>query len=325
MKKRLLIITLLIILVFLVLNPEQNIDAFFLGIQVWATAVLPALFPFFFFTKFLSELNFPETMGKYLSPLTKRLYRTSGISGYIFVMSILSGYPVGAKLTSDIYEMKIISKAEASRITAYTSTSGPLFIIGTVGIGLFKSKVIGIIILVSHILGAMLNGLIYRNLGKKNEQPLPNTYETLCKVFTNKNVLEDCMFNSIKSILIIGGYVAIFFVIINILNIYNFFLPIYYILSSICPSMDFSLLPSILNGIIEVTRGCLDLSLATSNPQVLTILGTFLISFGGFSVHFQAYTFLKKVGISFKLYLLEKVSHMGFSTLLAFIFSIIIF
>ena len=324
MKKKLLIIFLLIILVFLVINPEQNIDAFFMGTRVWATAVLPALFPFFFFTKFLSELNFPATIGKYLSPLTKKLYRTSGISGYIFVMSILSGYPVGAKLTSDVYEMRIINKAEASRITAYTSTSGPLFIIGTVGIGLFKSKEIGIIILISHILGAMLNGLIYRGLGKKEETKPVSSFE-ISKIFSNKNILEDCMFNSIRSILIIGGYVAIFFVLINILNNYNIFSPILYVLSLIFPNLDLGVTLSFFNGIIEVTRGCLDLSLATTNLKLLTILSTFLISFGGFSVHFQAYTFLKKIGISFKLYLLEKLSHAVLSTLLAFIIAIIIF
>jgi len=324
MKKRLLIISLLIILIFLVVNPEQNIDAFFMGTRVWATAVLPALFPFFFFTKFLSELNFPETIGKYLSPLTKKLYRTSGISGYIFVMSILSGYPVGAKLTSDIYEMKIINKSEAFRITSYTSTSGPLFIIGTVGIGLFGNKIIGIIILVSHILGAMINGLIYRNLGKKEETKPISSYE-ISKIFSNKNILEDCMFNSIKSILIIGGYVAIFFVLINILNYYKAFSPFTYILSILFPNINLGVSGAFINGIIEVTRGCLDLSLATTNFKILTIISTFLISFGGFSVHFQAYTFLKKIGISFKLYLLEKLSHAVISTALAFITLLIFF
>ena len=317
-----LIILLLIILAFLVISPEQNISAFFMGTQVWATAVLPALFPFFFFTKFLSELNFPESIGTYLSPITKKLYRTSGISGYIFVMSILSGYPVGAKLTSDIYEMKIITQKEASRITAYTSTSGPLFIIGTIGIGLFSNRTIGIIILISHILGAIINGLLYRNIGK-TEKTANVSSSQISKIFSNKNILEDCMFNSIKSILIIGGYISIFFVLINILNSYNVFLPITHIFSLIFPNLNPSIFASFLNGIIEVTRGCLDLSIATSNQTLLTLISTFLISFGGFSVHFQAYTFLKKIGISFKLYLLEKLSHAVISTVLAFIIILI--
>ena len=131
------------------------------------------------------------------------------------------------------------------------------------------------------------------------------------------------MFNSIKSILIIGGYVAIFFVLINILNYYKVFTPILYIISLIFPSIDLNIVLSVINGIIEVTRGCLDLSLATTNLKLLTILSTFLISFGGFSVHFQAYTFLKKIGISFKLFLLEKLSHAVISTTLAFFISII--
>jgi nucleoside recognition membrane protein YjiH len=77
-------------------------------------------------------------------------------------MSVLSGYPVGAKLTADFYEKGLITKGQACRITTFTSTSGPLFIVGTVGIGMFHSAKLGIIILLSHFIGAILNGLIYR-------------------------------------------------------------------------------------------------------------------------------------------------------------------
>ena len=321
MKKKFLILVFVVVLIFLVIDPANNIDSFFSGIRVWATAVLPALFPFFFFTKFLAELGFPEAVGKYLSPITKKLYNTSGISGYIFVMSILSGYPVGAKLNADMFEKEIITKNEATRIMAYTSTSGPLFIIGTIGIGLYKSQLLGILILIAHILGALINGLIYRNIGK--EEKLKNNNIQISKVFSNKNILEECMFNSIKSILIIGGYVAIFFLLISILNTYKVFTPIIFLVKSIFPNMNIDVVQSLLNGIVEITRGCLDLSKSTINSKTLLIVSSFMIGFGGFSVHFQAFTFLKKIGISFKLYLLTKTTQSIISIIIAYILGIL--
>ena len=43
-------------------------------------------------------------MGKLLKKPISRLYNAPSQSGYILVMSLLSGYPVGAKLIDDFYE-----------------------------------------------------------------------------------------------------------------------------------------------------------------------------------------------------------------------------
>ncbi len=323
-KRKFLILILLILIFFLVLNPAQNIDSFFMGISVWATALLPALFPFFFFTKLLAHLHFPQDLGRILSPITKKLYNTDGISGYIFAMSILSGYPVGAKLTADFYESQLISREQAIRITAYTSTSGPLFVVGTVGIGMFASTYLGLVVLLSHFLSAITNGLLYRNYGmKKNKviknQNLHNFYNTVTtKDSQPTNILEDSMLSSIKSILIIGGYVAIFFMIITLLNNYNLILPLTFPLQKLLSafSLPTNLSAPIINGLIEVTRGNLDLSKLHINIKLATIISSFIVSFGSFSVHAQAYTFLKKIRIPFSLYLLQKTTHACLSTII---------
>ena len=82
-------------------------------------------------------------------------------------MAILSGYPVGSKMIADLYIQGKISKDEAYRMSAFCSTSGPMFIIGAVGVGMFKSSLVGYILFISHSLSAFLNGLIYRKLGCK--------------------------------------------------------------------------------------------------------------------------------------------------------------
>lgn len=307
------ILILLILLILIIINPKLNLDNFYYGIKVWGQSVLPALLPFFFITKLLNDLGFSLFIGKYLSPITQKLFHTSGVSGYIYAMSILSGYPVGAKLTSDFYEKGIIDSNEAVRITAFTSTSGPLFIIGTVGVGMFYSTKLGIILLISHYISAIANGLLYRNYkySKKN-----------CKTFNinvEENILENAMLSSIKSILIIGGYIALFFMIICLLQNYNILSPINYLLCKIFPKLDSNIFNSICSGVIEITKGSLDISkLGLSFKENAYILSG-IIGFGGLSVHMQSYTFIKKTGIPFKIYLLQKLTQSCFAVLITII------
>ena len=330
-KHYILSIIILTLIAFFVISPTQGINATLNGFLVWANALLPALFPFFFFTKLLTSLGFVESISKYLQKFTQKLFNTPGISAYVYLMSILSGYPVGAKITSDLYEHNIINYGQACRITTFTSTSGPLFIIGTVGIGMNASAPLGYIVLACHFIGAILNGLLYRNYANKN-QPTTlklNSYVNITKINSTQNktanLLEDAMYSSIKSILIIGGYVAIFFMIISMLNVFGILNPINFLLSQGLSLLNQppQMAGSITNGIIEITKGCLDLSKLNLSFSVKTIVTTAIITFGVFSVHMQALTFLKKFNIKIGFYLLQKLTHTLFSVAICAVFVVI--
>ena len=321
-KKQNIIISIfvLLLIICLIAIPDVSISACLNGLVVWATNILPALFPFFLFTKLLGEFGLITELSKYISPFTKKLYNTSGISGYIYIMSIMSGYPVGAKLTSDLYEKKCIDIGEAHRIVSFTSTSGPLFILGTVAIGMFGNKTLGYTILLSHFLGSLLNGILYRNYMIKQKSNL----DTKITHTPSNNILEESMIGSIKSIMIVGGYISIFFMIITIVNTFNIYNPILFLLSKISPNTPIKPIISVLNGIIELTRGCLDLSLCNLPIQTTAIILSGIISFGGISINLQALTFLKKMKINLKFYFLQKFTHTILSMILAYIFGLII-
>lgn len=255
-------------------------------------------------------------MSGVFSPITKKLYNTSGISGYIYLMSILSGYPVGAKLTCDLYNNHQIDYGQAHRIIAFTSTSGPLFILGTVAIGMFGNPQIGYVIIIAHFLGALLNGLIYRKYLTKTKT---NGIEKLNVNTPNKNILEETMYSSIKSILIVGGYVSLFFMIITVLNHYHILNPINYLICKILPSINPSVVSAITNGVIELTKGCLDLSTLNLSPKLVAPILTGLVSFGGISIFLQASTFLNSININLKYYFLQKITHTLISVLLSIV------
>lgn len=299
----LLLITLILLLVIL---PKNSISSFYDGIKIWATKILPSLLPFFILTQLLSSTPIIPYLEKKISPITKKMYGVGGSSGYIYIMSIISGYPVGAKITSDLYESGKISKSEAISITSFTSTSGPLFILGTVAVGMLGNIKLGVIILFSHYIGALLNGLIYRC--RKNIQT--NNIVTIQSSNTSSII-----WSSIQSVLNIGAYVSLFYMIINLLLSLNIFSPLAKILSYIGVSSEITY--GVLSGLIEVTTGQLLLAKSNLSIKLITILSTSIISFGGLSIHAQAYSYLQKFDMPYSLFLLQKLTHAILSTIIA--------
>ena len=315
-KKNLLIFLVLIILVAIIVNPALYIQSCFNGIIVWASVVLPALLPFMFFTKTLTELGVAEILSNKFK-LFSKIYNVPSIALYVFILSILSGYPVGSKIVSDLYERGSITKEQAYRITTFTSNSGPMFILGSVGIGMLANKKLGIIILFSHIIGALLNGILYRN-HKENLQK-----SNLKINFTqNKQSLSDLMWNTVQSVLIIGGYIAIFFVIIEIINNLKIFTPLSLFISNIF-NCNVEIINAIINGIFEITRGCKELSILSLNEFTVGVLSCFIITFGGLATTMQGLTFLSKFEMKTSFFIKQKITHAIFSTLVCALLLII--
>lgn len=347
---RLLLSALILFFIFnMIISPAKFIKEGLNGISAWAFNVLPSVLPFMFFTKALSSLGQMEKLTRSFQRVTKTLFNTPPISFYVFFMAILSGYPVGSKMIADLYMQGKITQEDAYRMSAFCSTSGPMFIIGAVGIGMFKNSLVGYILFLSHILSAFLNGLIYRKLGLKNDykdKPPKKNISQTTKIqgknklknkddkFSQKNTINtqsknneikidltnqnsdtnlnranektpdisEIVLSSTLAILSVGCIITIFFIIIE------------------CLSPIFNLFPenisALLEGIVEITKGCLSLS-TLSNIKLAVILASFVISFGGISTLLQSITMLRQVKIPIKLFALQKLTHALLSALIS--------
>lgn len=319
-KKKLSIfaVTLFLILltICIVINPSKYINSCYSGLLIWATNVLPSLLPFFVITKILAELKSLDKFFNKFSGLNYKLFKAPACSGYIFGMSIISGYPVGAKLICDFYEKGLISSKDANKLATFCSTSGPLFIIGTVGSIMLKSAKIGYILYLSHILSSILNGILYRNKFTEETRETPSTSS---KPIDYNSILSNSMTSSISSVMIVGGFVAIFYMIIDILLDFKILLPISQLLEWILKPLGLhNVGQSIASGIVEVTRGCKELSALSLSPLQSTIIASGLISFGGLSIHAQSLCFLTKCKINVKFYFLQKITQTIFACAISF-------
>ena len=282
----------------LVYNPQRYITACIEGLTIWMLTVLPSLLPFFFITLLLTNLGIAGRLAKKCAPLTSLLYNSGGEAGFVQIMSFISGYPVGAKLIAELYNEGVIDNNEATKISLFTSTSGPMFIVGSVGIGMFSSKTVGIFLICSHFLATILNGLIFRGLNKTEN----NSVLKLKKY--HGNLLYDCAYGSTISCLIVGCFIAVFYVFFQILNDFNILSPITYIFEIIFNDEKKAL--GFCAGLIELTNGCILLS--KSIDPLSVSLTAFLISFGGLSIIIQSTSFLKQAQVNIKIFILSKLT-----------------
>lgn len=308
------------VMIMLATNPSEYMQSCLNGISIWGISVLPALFPFFFFSGILTKLQFLDVLGNKLSKIMQKTFHTSGSSGIIYLISIISGYPVGAKITSDLYQKGVFSRDEVVRINAFASTSGPLFVIGAVGVGMLCNHTLGVILLISHLLGALANGLLYRNYHYSRESCI--------NIQNSQGVNESIsstLYDSIISILVVGGYIVIANILIDMLTNLGVLSVLGGFIDTFASFLGCSanIGTGISNGILEITRGCKDLSLVSLSPQILVPLMCGLISWGGLSIQLQALTFLQKCGISARFYMLQKFTQAIISALICWIFCII--
>ena len=322
LKKNILPIIFILFLFCLIVFSSTNLYATKSGLSLWANSVVPSLFPFLVATELLSYTNVVNFISKKLDRLMRPIFNMPGASAYPFILGMLSGYPVGAKTVCHIYKEGLCTKREAELMLAYTNNSGPLFIIGTVGISMFGSSTIGLILLFTHILASVSVGIIFsKKIGSKykelNKDYVKVTYKNVS--FSNLGeVLSNSIINSIKTVLMIGGFVVIFSVIISILKNSGILNMLTQILSPLFSNSSFVF--GTLSGIIELTNGLYTIcNIHVKAISTNILICAFLLGFGGFSVMLQILSVVSKEKLSIKPYIIGKILQAILATMYTFV------
>lgn len=298
-KNLILPIMLILIIVFTVIFSNNVYDAAHNAFMLWVNNVIPSLLPFFICIELLKKTNFLNLIGKLLTPIMRPLFNVPGVGAFALAMGITSGYPVGAKIASDLYKDKLCTKEEAERLIAFTNSSGPLFIIGAIGIGMFENQKIGLLLLLTHFLASITVGLLFK-FYKYNK-----TSSIVSQKASNSNtinvskigfIMAEAINKSISTLLLICGYIVFFAVLNEVISLTLF------------KNISNSLIIGVLNGILEITSGIKKLSTVSSlDLSNLLPIVAFILGFGGISVHMQVASILSETNLSLRPYLLGKI------------------
>lgn len=327
-KKLLLPFILTLFTICLILFSNSNLSAAKKGLTLWANSIVPSLFPFFVATELLSHTPFTYYLGKLLNRFMKPVFNIRGEGSFAFIMGIISGYPMGAKIAADFRTNNICSKEECERLLSFTNNSGPLFIVGTVGISMFANSTIGFILLITHLLASITVGIVFRFWKYKKNSYISNSnkYTSSKESLTLSNlggIIGNSISNSINTILLIGGFVVLFSVVISILNTSHLLDVFADLLSHI---FSFLHIPTkfckgFSCGILELTNGLnIICNITEKHLSINIILASFLLGFGGISVLLQVWSVISKTDLSIKPYILGKLLHACFSAFYTFLF-----
>ncbi|MFV0275127.1 MAG: hypothetical protein ACK5HL_02670 [Bacilli bacterium] len=321
MKKiiNIILIFLILIITYELLTESQNIiTSIRFACDIWINSIFPSLFPFFVVSEILVNLGLPDFLGELFKNISNKLFKISGQSAFIIIMSLISGFPSSGKYTKELYENKVIDENEASKILMFTHFSNPLFISATICTIFLDNINVAWIIFLSHYLSNFIIGILVRNFHpsklKKEKISLKNAFNSIFEKRRKSNesfgtILTNSILNSISTLFNILGVISIFLALTTLIKTHIDLSPIW---------------EAILSGLFEMTHGIKEISLLNISLNLKIILSTMLISFGGFSVHMQIYSIISDTKIKYWPFLCGRIMHFSFSGIICFlIFSFI--
>lgn len=234
------------------------------GMSLCVEVVIPSLFPFMVFTAFLTLSGLADLISRFLAPVTRNLFRLPQRSGAAVLMSMIGGFPVGGRMAAHLVRDNVISQRDGQRMLCFCINAGPSFILTAVGARMFGNRLIGGIMLCSHILAACTAGILSslgcpvppKELMSPKKQYLPFTQALIQAVIDSANgMLILCSF-----IILFSGFTA-------------WLEPV---------AVRFGENAKLVLGVLEVTKGCQQ---AAAFPGLLgELTAVFLLSFSGLSV-----------------------------------------
>lgn len=298
----------------LAMFPEQSVQAARDGLTLCVNVIIPSLFPFFVLSSLMMNLGISRYFGKVLEPVMRPLFNVPGECSAALVLGFVGGYPVGAKTALTLYESGSCTKDEAERLLSFCNNSGPAFILGVVGAGIFSSSKIGLMLYLAHFMASIIVGIIFRSWGK-TAGGVKKRRQGSFKAVRFSEAFVDSVKSSVTSTLSICGFVIFFTVIIRLLFLSGIIPGLSGILGAWLSGMglDPDLAEGFFTGIIELSSGVWSLKEISGQIQNTVAMAAFMLGWAGISVHCQVLSFIGGSGLSVRSYILGKFLHGGIS------------
>jgi len=299
----------------LMLYPQDSMSAAREGLKLCYNVIIPSLFPFFVLSALVVDLGLAGYIGRALEGLMRPLFNVPGACASAFVLGFVGGYPVGARTALSLYQKGMCTKTEAERLLSFCNNSGPAFILGVVGAGVFASSRVGVLLSLAHAAASICVGLFFRfyRRGKKGREARVSPKfeaERFTTAFTG------AVKNSFLSTLNICAFVVFFTVVIRLLFLSGALPALARLLGVLLSPLGFTQewAERLLTGAIELSSGVWTLSGAGGMAGRMS-MAAFMLGWAGLSVHCQVLSFLGGSGLSVRTYIAGKFLHGGLAAL----------
>ena len=301
MKKKLMDFTFclfcFISLIFIFKNNKEVANVIIEAVNLFLKKVFVSLFPMFILNDILINLNIPYYFYLLFNKLFLKVFKTSGLGAYVFIMSLISGTPSNAYILKELVELEKISLEEANHFLTFTYFSNPLFLSVMLST-IFNTRVVLKIIL-CHYIANIIIGILIRNKAPKIANN-KNILKTNLKITLTKSINK-----SITTLLMILGTIS-------------FYMLLTFIITSLLPNN--CLIKTIISGFLEITNGLNTMASLNILNKIKEIIASAIISFGGLSIHTQIKAILEDTNMNYSYFLKGRIMQSIISVILIMIF-----
>lgn len=158
---------------FLLISPKSASQAASQAIFACLEVIVPSLFAFSAVAIFLQKSGLYRVIFKPITWILSKILRMDEELCGVFLLANIGGYPVGVSLLSALVSENRLSERDAARLLCCCFGSGPSFIIGIVGAGVFGSSAAGAVIFAACFLASVLIAAAVRTRGEFSLKPAP--------------------------------------------------------------------------------------------------------------------------------------------------------
>lgn len=267
------------------------------GIELCLSTLVPSLFPFMFVSCFLLESGILNRTEGAFSFVGRRIFGLPGYCVPVIFFSMIAGLPVGARFTEELYNKRMITKAQGQRMLFFCMNPGPAFVITWVGYKMLGSRELGIIIYVSLIISSLLIGILSVPVWSDDEK-IENISTEKAKPDIALSVVR-AVTQSSRNVFSICAWVVLFSCFIELIKVFGF-----------SENTENFLL-----AITEVTNGCKRCAEIYPAPIIAGIIG-----FGGLCAHMQVSSSIVSLRLEYKYFISARILNAGISVLVSVFF-----
>ena len=252
------------------------------GLIICVSNLVPSLFLYMILASYISGSKISLYIGAILGKPVTKLLKLPKSSASAILLSLIGGYPVGAKCVANAYKNNLLTKSQAKKLSLITVSSGTGFTLNFVALSLYNNKKIGIILLVSQILAYIITATLICVFVKCDDSiEVSNNRQIKHTDFTSA-VFDGCV-----ATLNMCAMVIVFSALVCVCE---------KILHNTPHIKDIIILT------LEVTTACT--KLYTKYP-IYAI--SFAMGFSGLCIHFQIFSILKDIGINKMLFFFFRI------------------
>lgn len=312
-------------------RPRIAFEGAMVGMDTWWNIVFPALLPFFIVSELILGLGLAGFAGVLLEPVMRPTFRLPGAASFAVAVGYSSGYPVGANFTARLRAENLCTRAEAEHLLTFTNNASPLFILVAVSVGMFNNPALGPFLLTVHYMSNLILGLLFRNYRRRERSPSVATARLWRRALHQflatddrhpGQILGEAVKSAVSKIMIIGGFIVLFAVIVNLLSSFGLLQVLAELLGLFLQPLGLKpeLYLPLATGFFEMTLGIRQVSQSTV-PMIQQLIAVQLIlAWSGLSIQAQVASFVSGTDIRLPLYFLGRLAHCTLAAVLTLLF-----